>query len=236
MMRYCPHTSDDGARRCSGRVPTKEPGAVVRTLQLAGGQTNRAPALSGRITGSHPAPERGLPRRRVEAGSPDAAKSSLRYPARLVDRPSKRRAAVGDDRAGRSSCPSRLGQRPTGASLDALLLLPRRNLGGCALRGLPRWTCRGCTIGTGVECVRTQTASDKLVQSTGRIRRPANRSIVVLLPGSSTVLLRRMLSARQIRRGVAARLGAKSAGWTCVIVARNRGPHSADTAAHLPHG
>ena len=37
---------------------------------------------------------------------------------------SKRRAAVGSDRAGRSSRPSRSGQRPTGASLDALLLLP----------------------------------------------------------------------------------------------------------------
>jgi len=37
---------------------------------------------------------------------------------------SKRRAAVGDDRAGRSSCPARSGQRPPGASLDALLLLP----------------------------------------------------------------------------------------------------------------
>src|SRR6185503_20273239 len=37
---------------------------------------------------------------------------------------SKRQAAVGGDRAGRSSRPSRSGQRPPGASLGALLLLP----------------------------------------------------------------------------------------------------------------
>src|SRR5262245_57080110 len=37
---------------------------------------------------------------------------------------SKRQAAVGDDRAGRSLRPTRSGQRPTGASLDALLLPP----------------------------------------------------------------------------------------------------------------
>jgi hypothetical protein len=57
------------------------------------------------------------------AGSPDAAKSSLRDPQGWWIGLSKRQAAVGDDRAGRSSRPSRSGQRPTGAGPDALLLL-----------------------------------------------------------------------------------------------------------------
>jgi len=46
---------------------------------------------------------------------------------------SKRRAADGDDRAGRPSRPTRSGQRPPGASLDALLLLVER-VANCELR------------------------------------------------------------------------------------------------------
>ena len=61
-------------------------------------------------------------------GAWNAAKSSLRAPAWLVVGLSKRRAADGDDRAGRSLRPTRSGQRPPGASLDALLLLTKKRM------------------------------------------------------------------------------------------------------------
>jgi len=74
------------------------------------------------------------------SGARDAAKSRLRDPAGSVDGPIQ---APG----GRRRRPSRAffvpprdtGHRPTGASLDALLLLP--HLGRSPLRGRRRWLC-----------------------------------------------------------------------------------------------
>ena len=92
----------------AGTVPLS--GAGVPWSGASAGWWIGRPSVSapGKASGLKVEVERALPRRRVEAGSPDAAKSSLRYPAAgWWIGLSKRQAAVGDDRAGRSLRPSR---------------------------------------------------------------------------------------------------------------------------------
>jgi hypothetical protein len=85
-------------------------------------------------TGSDPDGAR-VPQGTPGAGGADAVKSFSDTPRGMVARPAKRRAAVGGGRAGRSSRPARIGQWPTGASLDVLLLLPSPR----AVRPLRGW-------------------------------------------------------------------------------------------------
>ena len=173
-MRYYARTSDDGARCCSGGVQTREPGAVVRTLQLAGGQTNRAPALSRRIKGSDPsprrwvastgvrregsdpAPERGLPSTQSRGREPGCGKVISPIPRRVggqaIQAPGGRRRrpsrAFFVPLAIRSEANGREPGRPAPPSQAK-----PRGLSPAGVAVLDEWCC---TISTGTECALKQ--------------------------------------------------------------------------------
>src|SRR5512145_1333540 len=98
---YSPWASEMRPAVAWDRPSNQEPGAAVRDLDRSADRPSE---------------------RRCRGA--DCGEAGLRYPARSVEWPPKRRAAGGDGRAGRLSCPApELWSWPPGASLDALPLL-----------------------------------------------------------------------------------------------------------------
>ena len=132
-------------RRWLPAGPRRNAGAGGRSLvrRLAWRIDRPSASALGKASGLGWRWKRGLPRHEAEVSEPGCGEVEppiprFRHGGKVL---SKRRAAVGDDRAGRSSCPARSGQRPTGASLDALLLLsPRAAHAAARPAALPgRW-------------------------------------------------------------------------------------------------